>query len=204
MRSPAALASCPLVLLLLNLTHAYGAATPAENYQKVTVVNILGHPQHARVVGPGYVPSKFIDKDLRFAFSGDDWDKDCLEAPAGDTTNGKLAKVTDSCEVWKPDSTWKWDSSGQIIHAPNSCLDLSDPETLLDAPELGKLNLVQFYTCDGGKNQQWVVLRAKSKIANVARPDLCLSPLGHEKLLVAVDCRNAKNIGVTEKKESEL
>ncbi|KAF8415823.1 hypothetical protein EV426DRAFT_699059 [Tirmania nivea] len=143
--------------LLMSLLALLALATPTtEHYLTVSVVSILGSPKHAHRLGPGYIPTAFIDKSLRFAYSGEDWDKQCMEASRGDTTNGKLVRVTDTLRI-------------------------------------------QVYTCDGGLNQEWVALRDTRKIANVGKPNLCLSPIGDSGLLGAVDCSNAKDIGVTKK-----
>lgn len=85
------------------------------------------------------------------------------------------------------------------MHTENQCLELAEPEYLIDEPSLGEVTLAQFYICDGEPNQQWVALRDTRKISNVAKPNLCLSPVCDNGLLGAVDCRNAKDIGVTRK-----
>ncbi|KAF8459143.1 hypothetical protein BGX38DRAFT_325801 [Terfezia claveryi] len=198
--------------LLALVKPSQGTPTPAaEHYLTVSVVSILGFPQHAHRLGPGYIPTVFIDKSLRFAYSGEDWDRQCMEA--SDTTNGKLVRITDNCIFWQKNALWNWDVKGQIIfstyrllnlhpfnrHTENQCLELDEPEYLIDEPSLGEVTLALFYTCDGEPNQQWVALRDTRKIANVAKPNLCLSPVGDNGLLGAVDCRNAKDIGVTKK-----
>ena len=92
-----------------------GTPTPAtEHYLTVSVVSILGSPQHAHRLGPGYIPTAFIDKTLRFAYSGEDWDRQCIEASGGDTTNGKIVRTTDNCVFWQRNSLWDWDVKGQI------------------------------------------------------------------------------------------
>ncbi|KAF8477384.1 hypothetical protein BDZ91DRAFT_22421 [Kalaharituber pfeilii] len=190
----------PLLIAFLATSAPIARALPSPSeYLSVTVVNILGQHRHAYVIGPGYVPTSLIDKDLRFAFAGTNWDHHCLEAEGGETGNGKLLRVTDNCGWWQNDAIWKWDMHGRITHSESRCVDLDDPETLLDAPELGTLNLVQFWTCDGSPNQQWVALKDSRKIANVAKPGLCLSPVGDKGLVAAVNCKHAKDIGVVVK-----
>ena len=90
----------------------YGISSPKET---VSVVNIFGLPRHAHLVGPGYVPSTFIDRDLRLAFSGENWDQECLEAPGGDTTNGKLLHLMENCGEWPQDVIFRWETSGRIL-----------------------------------------------------------------------------------------
>ena len=101
--------------LLASTRPTLAISAPKESLLTVTVVNLFGAPRHAHVVGPGYVPTSFIDRDLRFAFSGGSWDQECLEATGGDTTNGKLLHLGENCSDWQPDVIFRWDISGRIM-----------------------------------------------------------------------------------------
>ena len=105
----------PSLTLLALAKPSQGTPTPApKHYLTVSVVSILGSPEHAHRLGPGYIPTSFIGKTLRFAYSGDDWDRQCMEASGGDTTNGKLVRITGNCVLWQKSALWSWDVKGQI------------------------------------------------------------------------------------------
>lgn len=105
----------PFLALLTLGQLGQGRPTPGtEHYLTVSVVSILGSLQHAHHLGPGYIPTAFIDQTIRLAYSGDTWDRECIEAPEGDTTNGKLVRITDNCIFWQKNVLWNWDMKGQI------------------------------------------------------------------------------------------
>ncbi|KAI5810119.1 hypothetical protein DFH27DRAFT_521738 [Peziza echinospora] len=197
-----------ILLLLAPPSSVYVSASPTQTpYLTVTFARIFGTYQQCHDLGHGYIPLSVEGRDLRISFSGESTGQgeEGVEfvkiRKGGGTENGKLVGVGGGGGGEADEETlFRWDMEGRISHKETRCLDLTEPESLIDAPQLGLVNLVQFWTCDGGTNQQWVALQNSRKIASVAHPGLCLSPLelGDEDVLGGVECGVAREIEILE------